>query len=476
MRERIQRNIRGRFVGEAGSRIISFAFNLALARGLGTEAYGRYNYAYAFAGLTMLCGELGLNTLLTREVAADKANAASLLRRFAPLRLLSIVLVGIGTVCLGLAFADTRRLPEIALMSVFMVGNALLDYHSAVLSAFERMSHDAALRIGTRVAVAGFGLASVLLFHAPLWAVLSATAAGNLVAAAAGWGVRRQMGLAPGFEWDGRFVVQTLRASVPMAAAITAGVLYFYMDSLVLAALGFGDDAIGQYGAASKILEASHSLPMVVAGGVFPIVAELSRAHGPGAAAPFFSRISRLCLAWAVPAAGVCAIAAPFVARFLYGSRYVHAGPALSVLALAAPLYYSNLIAGYLFIAQGRPGFTALFRFGACLVKVGALIALSRWLGALSPAAAMVIADGTLFGFLLAYRAARGLAERPEGLLAARVVVAFGGAVVAWLLTRGLGIVPQAVATAGAYAGITGMALVAAGTGAKSGPKQGVAD
>ena len=445
MRERLRRNLTGKLTGEVGSRLVSFAFNLVLARSLGKADFGRYSYAYAFAGLIALCGELGLNTLLTREAARDREQAARWLRAFAPLRLLSISAVALGTIALALGIADRSRLLEIALMTVFMAANTLLDYHTAIFTAFERMGHDAGMRIVTRLTVALFGIGAVLL-GAPLIQVMAAVAVGNSLSALNGWLWRRRVGLTFGLGWDPAFVARSLLMAIPMAAAWIGSTLYLYMDNLVLGALRFSDADIGQYSAAAKILEASQALPLIVVGGIFPVVAELSRTADHRAIAPFFTRVSRLCLVVGAPVAGVCAVIAPPVARLLYGAEYGATGPALALLALCAPLYFSNLIAIYLLLALGRPWTAAAFRLGASALKICIMLVTARFLGALCAAVGMLCADGALFVFVVFWRRARSLSEPGEAALILKVGLASLLAAGAWLGGRALPVGLQAIA------------------------------
>ena len=56
---------------QAVNRIVALALSVILARGLGSESYGIYAYAFAVMSLVMLFAELGVPTLLVREVAAN---------------------------------------------------------------------------------------------------------------------------------------------------------------------------------------------------------------------------------------------------------------------------------------------------------------------------------------------------------------------------------------------------------------------
>ncbi|MBA7669783.1 hypothetical protein ES703_77917 [subsurface metagenome] len=55
------------------NRLLALALGIVLARGLGAEGYGVYAYAFALLTLLMVLAELGMPTLIMREVAAMEA-------------------------------------------------------------------------------------------------------------------------------------------------------------------------------------------------------------------------------------------------------------------------------------------------------------------------------------------------------------------------------------------------------------------
>lgn len=56
------------------NRLLALGLGVVLARGLGTEGYGIYAYAFALMTLLMVFADLGMPTLLMREVAANQAS------------------------------------------------------------------------------------------------------------------------------------------------------------------------------------------------------------------------------------------------------------------------------------------------------------------------------------------------------------------------------------------------------------------
>ena len=64
-----RKNIALKFATEAVIRLLAMVFIVILARRLGDQDYGKYSLVFYFAGLITIFCDLGLNTLLVREVS-----------------------------------------------------------------------------------------------------------------------------------------------------------------------------------------------------------------------------------------------------------------------------------------------------------------------------------------------------------------------------------------------------------------------
>lgn len=73
LRGQLVRSGAGNVLIQVTSRLLTLALGILLARGLGPVGYGVYTYAFALLTLLMVFAELGVPTLLMREVAARDA-------------------------------------------------------------------------------------------------------------------------------------------------------------------------------------------------------------------------------------------------------------------------------------------------------------------------------------------------------------------------------------------------------------------
>ncbi len=66
---RARKNIALKFATEAVIRLLALAFVIVVARSLGDQDYGKYALMIYMGGLLTVLSDLGLNTLLIREVS-----------------------------------------------------------------------------------------------------------------------------------------------------------------------------------------------------------------------------------------------------------------------------------------------------------------------------------------------------------------------------------------------------------------------
>ncbi len=94
---RARKNILLKFVSEVLIRSLAFLFIVVAARYLGDQDYGHYSLAYFFAGLLTIFSDLGLNTVLIRDVSRDHRLLASYAGNILLIKILfSLVLLFLG--------------------------------------------------------------------------------------------------------------------------------------------------------------------------------------------------------------------------------------------------------------------------------------------------------------------------------------------------------------------------------------------
>lgn len=183
---RLGRNFGATAFSQLYSQILTLIVSLVLARNLGAEQYGIFAFGFAFPSWFVLFVSLGLGSVLTIEIAADRSRAGSYLTTVAllrlPLALAAIVALWIST---QLIFPEPFERNITMMLGTASILVAYAGTFLSIFMGFERFEFSALVtvieRTLTTVAIlllvwSGFGLfeaSSVFVIASGLTLVLS---------------------------------------------------------------------------------------------------------------------------------------------------------------------------------------------------------------------------------------------------------------------------------------------------------------
>ncbi len=146
------RNYSAMVLGGLATQLLTFLVSVSIARILQPTNYGLFVFGFNFAQWFTIFIDLGLDSVLTIEVAADHSKADDYMTAVALIRILPL-LGGLAAlaVTVQLVLADpTARLVTFLLGTSILVGT-FLQLFGAVFRAFERMEYLALLGVLTQV-------------------------------------------------------------------------------------------------------------------------------------------------------------------------------------------------------------------------------------------------------------------------------------------------------------------------------------
>lgn len=247
-----------------------FAIGL-LTRYLGPEGFGKYTIALAYFGFLMALGDLGLHSIATREISRKDANEEEIISKIFTLRVL------VSTVIFALLSIFVWFLPygrEVQ-TAIFIIGGAFIfsSSYSLLNGIFQKniaMDRVALAEIIGKVLQMGiivFLVKNDLGFLMSIIAILAAMISNFILIYIF---ARRYVTIT--FSYDPRYWKSFLKESFPMGISAMATFLYFKVDTILLSTLQ-GNDDVGIYGAAYKIIETLIFFPAMITGLVFPLFA-----------------------------------------------------------------------------------------------------------------------------------------------------------------------------------------------------------
>jgi len=392
------------FAAEAATWGLSFVMTVMMPRYLGATGFGRLYLALSITAIMSILVEFGLNSLVAREVARQREHATRYLFNAAILKaglwVIAFVVVG--------AFARVVDYPletqvAIAILAIGVLFAAESSLVVAILQAHERMRWIALSTVVAKFVYVGLGVSALLMGYGVV-ALATVTTLGALAGLLLDlWWFRRVAREGDvhagwrGFELPTLFV-----RALPFFSVAFFGAVYFRVDVVILSLLA-SDAAVGYYGAAYRLFQATYILPNAFLFALFPMFCRLSEQAGDALAAAAQKSLDLLLLVGLPIAIGIAALSDEIVG-VLYGAGFSASIPMLRVLSLGVALMYANGVFVQLLIATERQRRLALTAGIASVLNVGINVALIPVLGGLGAAIATVATEAAViclnFAFL----------------------------------------------------------------------------
>lgn len=324
-----------------------------VARYLGVEQFGTFNYAAAFVALFSTCASLGLPSLIIREITNEPEKKEQILGTAFWLQLSG----GIATLLLAITTISILRHDDpvtiglvsiLASVSIFQAFDTIdLWFQSQVNSKYTVLAKNAAFLVVT--------LFKVLLIsiHAPLlsfaWATLAEAAIGSVGLI---YCYKLQGYFISMWKWDFHMAKKLLRESYPLIFSGMAVVIYMKIDQIMLGEM-IGSQSVGIYSAATRISEIWYFIPTAIAASISPAIFSAKK---EGDEILYYRRIQQL-LRLLSKIAIIIAVPMSFlsgdVVTILFGSEYSAAGPILAIHIWAAVFVFMGVGTSSWFIAEG---------------------------------------------------------------------------------------------------------------------------
>ncbi len=433
--EQAARNSGWVFIGRGAERLIRIVVVVVLARILGVRGFGVYSFVFAFAEVFAIFTDVGLQTVLVREIARDRDSAPRLL--------------GSALVLKAVMAASCWAAACLIAIWIIPAGESLWSALAASLLLFVsfrvtslRTILDAPFEAGLRMAVPiRIGVMTEL-----------ASAACLIAAALARWPLPALIGvqlgvLLPGGLWlglhffreawpvirfDPRHWLGLLRMAIPIGAANIFLIAYTRSDLLMLEWLS-GESSVGMYSAAYKLTGSLAIVPIAITVSLLPMISRAFEEGDGEMVRKMYRGAASLAVAAGLPILIGGLIFSREIIGAVYGPKFAPAADALSVLGVATVLSFVLYVMTTTGVAVGRAGLFTVYAGALALLNIvlnAALIPSFDFLGA---SWATLIAEGFMLAAGLAVlRPEVGLPSGGAALRAAGAAAA-SAAVLAWV-------------------------------------------
>lgn len=392
--------------------LLTMAITIILPRYLGAVGMGKLQFATSLWMMVGVITAFGTDLLLTKEIARDPTRTSGLFGSALVLRF-GLFVFGYGATIALLYFLhyQTDTITVVCLVGIANLIRQCIAVVQASLQGLERMEYSAFGEIVSNGLYTLLGI-TLLLTGWSIYAIaalLIVTASVNLAIQL--FYLNRLYTLRLNFAWASAGAL--LQAGWPYLLSSFFLVAYLQVDILVISAF-VDEEAIGWYGAASRLFGTFLFIPTVYITAAFPVFSRMFVNDQSGLNRLISKSFDSLLLLSVPIGFGLMVIANPLV-RLIFGEEFANSGPILAVLGIVLILTYQNILIGRFLISMDRQNAWTVVMAVATIATVPLDMVLISWCqatfenGALGGALSFVITE---LGMLVA-----GLALLPAGAL-----------------------------------------------------------
>jgi len=392
---RFYSSISWRIILDVFSRGSFIVLTFFIARKLGVGEFGKFAYALSIAQVFYVFTDLGTHLQLMKELGEQRSKNQFIWLDYLRLKL---CMKAVSLLVFLVIFPSLWRWekPWVLVMAlIWMFGNSLLDFNQIICNGLNRL--DVAknqMAIQRSVTILGGILA--LVFFPSLQGILTALAVGGVIGALLStyyFFDTFQTSLTWSFQWKkwGRI----LKTAYPNAIGQAFGQWYIRMGVIVVA-LYWTTQAVGEYSAAFRVYEACYILPASIMGICVPHLSE-ARQLGRVAYGRELGRVWMMMIPLALLTAGGLVIFSPAIIELLFGEAYGGSVGTLRIFGLASGVLIINQVTNHLMIIHDRQRRHALHSFLMFLLSFTLyLVFVQRW-GGQGAALSLFITETLLF-------------------------------------------------------------------------------
>jgi O-antigen/teichoic acid export membrane protein len=365
------------------------------ARIIGTQSYGAFTYAMGLAAIFAVVSDIGLSTILVRELSK---NTERIRQYFSTGFILKLSLVGIMIgLILGLGpllskfSTATVLMPIIALSIAF---DSLRSFLYSVPRSQNRMQHEALINIATEI----FCIALILIvfLHSPsahslAYALMIGNALGFGIACVS---VKTYIIGAQRF-FTKNLVVPLLRLTAPFAILSIFGIFMTNIDSVIIGMFG-NEHMLGLYGAAQRPFNILYVIPGFLSASLLPIMSRFIQEGNISTVNRIARAASTASITIALPlVVGGILVATPLIS-VIFGSAYIDAVPTFQILLFTLLFVFPGTIFAEVLLAQNKQRIFIFTGILGAVLNVGLNFLLIPLYGIVGSAIATVIAQAVV--------------------------------------------------------------------------------
>ena len=333
------------------SKILLFFVTVGLVRYWGAQEFGAFNLSFAYIAIFMILSDFGLTTITTREVAKHKDLTEKYLSNLMGLKIALSVLIGILFV---FSFLFVKNPVSMQLLLVTLIFSLIQIFQGVFISIFQAWEKMEMVFLNRMVYYIGMLVSALLIisFHGTAVHLVLGYMVATMFSIILGvWQINSlKIKIKIAFDFD--FWKELIMEALPLFGMTAAMVIYANNDTLLIGRY-FGNDQVGWYQTAFKILFAFQSVN-VINYAIFPRITVLIHENKKETVKKLIKLVVGLSLLGLIPLAMLITWQRELIMKLIYGPTFVVSAGVMSLLVWSGVINYFRVFVGNLLVIKKK--------------------------------------------------------------------------------------------------------------------------
>ena len=330
---------------------LGFLVSVWLARYLGPENFGTYNYCLAIITIYVSVASLGMNGVVVRELIKNETNTSVIMGSSIVLQILGSILASIFVIISiyilrpnewGVFLAALVMIP-----SVLFRSSDIFKYwfESKINSKYTVFSQNIAFFISSAIKIA------IISFGGSYLYVCATVSVEAIVVSLLLLFFYKKHGYVNKWEYNFAEAKRLLSLSWPLIISGVAFMLYMRIDQIMIGNM-IGDSAVGVYSVAVKMVEVWYFFPVAIVSSLFPKIIKLREVDS----VKYNQRLQflyDLLVVISVCIALIVTFFSDFIINFFYTTQYTEASNLIKIYSWVSVFYFLSSASGRWYINEG---------------------------------------------------------------------------------------------------------------------------
>jgi O-antigen/teichoic acid export membrane protein len=362
----------------AGARVVGVALSLVgiglIARYLGQEGFGEYSLILAFLYTFNILADLGLYSLMVREISRPGADEKKIASNIFTIRIIALLIfLGLAIIAIWFFPYTSQVKMGVVIASIAFFFLSASQVLMGIFQKYLRVDKPSLAELIGRLIQLGLVILFIFL-DLGLFAIFGALIVSSFLIFLLNFiFARKYIPLTLAFDFV--FWKKLIKTALPIAVSIVLTLIYFKFDSIFLS-LGFINRSsvhpvadVGIYNIAYKILEGLIFFPAMFVGLIMPLLSKFAFSK-PEKFKKIFQKTLDVLIVFIVPLIiGLLILSLPIVV-LIGGKDFTASAQVLQVLAFAIGLIFLGSLFGNSIIALNKQKIAAWIYFGGMIFNI----------------------------------------------------------------------------------------------------------